>query len=210
MNRAFFVKIITIFLMSLGGIGIVGGGFLISRTFNRQEESSIVSNISDYKKIRNQIWLNPKEISHFPPEIPADAQVKGFIYSPASATGGSALQLRLQKSPSQVRELLSHYRQIAQAKYYGGHTNEHLNRDTPLVLSFADRVATPLEYRGLPTTFFYTGNHEGDNAFPASYEILVLGAKDEGITGFPWSHGHSYGVAINTQAAEIVYWAEVW
>lgn len=193
MNRTFFVKIVTIFLMSLGGIGIVGGGFLLSRTVNRQEKSSVVSNISDYKIIRNQIWLNPQEISHFPTEIPADAQVKGFIYSPASATGGSALQLRLQKSPSQVRELLSHYRQIAQAKYYGGHTNEHLNR-----------------VRGLPTTFFYTGNHEGDNAFPASYEILVLGTKDEGITGFPWSHGHSYGVAINTQAAEIVYWAEVW
>lgn len=58
--------------------------------------------------------------------------------------------------------------------------------------------------------FFYTDNNENDDAFPASYEVLVLGAQNKGTADFPWSHGNSYGVAIDPHRGEIVYWAEVW
>lgn len=57
--------------------------------------------------------------------------------------------------------------------------------------------------------FFYTGDASEDS-FPSSYEILVLDAEDKGTPGFKWNHGNSYGVAIDSSASEIVYWAEQW
>jgi hypothetical protein len=35
-------------------------------------------------------------------------------------------------------------------------------------------------------------------------------AQDQGQPGFQWQHGHSYGVAIDSSASEIIYWVEKW
>ncbi len=60
----------------------------------------------------------------------------------------------------------------------------------------------------MPTTFFYTS--DAQDSFPTTYEILVLDAENKGTPGFKWNHGDSYGVAIDSSASEIVYWAEAW
>ncbi len=62
---------------------------------------------------------------------------------------------------------------------------------------------------GVPTTSFFTSDSD-DRSFPATYEILVLEAKPQGNPEFKWNHGYSYGVAIESSASEIIYWAEDW
>jgi hypothetical protein len=106
--------------------------------------------------------------------------------------GGSFFQVRLKQPQEKIKNLLSQYRHIAIHKYHGGNTNEHSNQTS-----------------GVPTTFFYTSD-SGEESFPTSYEILVLGANNRGTNDFKWNHGDSYGVAIDSSTSEIVYWAEAW
>lgn len=192
MQRSHLAKAAMIVCLSLGSLGIVGGSFFLRKAFSSTTESQIITNTNRYSEIRNQLWASPAEIQHFPSEIPADAKNVRIAYSPGVAQASSFFQVRVQKSPEQIQKLLTQYRKLAKHKYLGGDTNDHANFPN-----------------GVPTTFFYTGDAAGE-AFPPDYEILVLNAEDKGNPGFKWNHGDSYGVAINSSSAEIVYWAEKW
>jgi len=189
MQRSHFAKAATIVCLSLGSVGIVGGSFFIKQAFSSTTESQIITNVNRYSEIRNQLWASQADIQHFPSDIPDHAKI---AYSPGVAQASSFFQVRVQKSPEKIQQLLTQYRKLAKHKYIGGDTNDHANFPN-----------------GVPTTFFYTGEAAGE-AFPPAYEILVLNAKDRGNPGFKWNHGNSYGVAINSSASEIVYWAEKW
>ncbi|BAZ14533.1 hypothetical protein NIES4071_63770 [Calothrix sp. NIES-4071] len=187
------IKIITIFSVSLGGIGLVGGGFFLSRALDKSEANQIVKDTGRYQEVRSKLWLNQAQIKHFPTQIPVDATGVRFVYSPGYMQGGNVLQLRMKQPQSKIATLATQYRQAAKYKFRGGNTNEHINKPN-----------------GVPTTFFHTSDDTTDNTFPFEYEILVLGADDKGRKDFQWNHGDSYGVAINPQASEIIYWAEAW
>ncbi|MFN6571857.1 hypothetical protein [Dendronalium sp. ChiSLP03b] len=192
MKRSPFVKIAMIVLLSLGSLGIVGGSFFLRKAFSSTSQSEIITDTSRYREIRNQLWSDGSEVKHFPHEIPVSNKGVRIAYSPGFLQGGSYFQVRLKQSPDKIQKLLSQYRNIAQRKYRGGDTNDHANLPN-----------------GVPTTFFYTSDYSGES-FPATYEILVLNAQDKGSPGFKWNHGDSYGVAIDSSASEIVYWAEKW
>lgn len=181
-----------IVLFSLGSVGVVGGSFFLRKAFSSNSQSKIVTETSRYGEIRHRLWLSQDEIQHFPSEITADTQNVRIAYSPENSQTGGYFQARMKKSPTQIQKLLTQYRKLAKHKYKGGDTNNHANLPN-----------------GVPTTFFYTNDSETES-FPPAYEILVLNAQDQGSPGFKWNHGNSYGVAIDSAASEIVYWAEKW
>ena len=185
------VKIAMIFLLSLGSLAIVGGSFFIRKASNNTGDTEIITNTTRYREIRNQIWSNKEQIKHFPNEISADATNVRLAYSPSFSQQGSYFQVRMKQPPEKIKKVLLKYRQIAKHKYRGGNTNDHANLPN-----------------GVPTTFFYTS--DAQESFPVTYEILVLNAENRGTPGFKWNHGDSYGVAIDSSASEIVYWAEAW
>jgi hypothetical protein len=188
-----FVKIITVISMAFGGIGLVGGGFFLSRASDKSSYNQVVNDVKSYRQVRQHSWSNKTLIKHFPTEIPADAQNVRFVYSPGSMQAGNILQLRFKQPQAKITALLAEYEKVASWKYRGGDSNEHVNKPN-----------------GVPTTFFHTSDNSTDNSFPFNYEILVLGVSDKGNKDFKWNHGNSYGVALNTQQEEIVYWAEEW
>jgi hypothetical protein len=192
MKRSHLVKIAMIVLFSLGSLGIVGGSFFLRKAFSSSTQPQIITDTSRYTQIRESLTDNEYLVKHFPESIPGDAKAVKIAYSPGFAQGGSFFQVRLKKSPAKIQELVSQYKSVAKYQYRGGNTNDHTNLPN-----------------GVPTTFFHTSDASEDS-FPPSYEILVLDAQDRGSAGFKWNHGHSYGVAIDRSAAEIVYWAEQW
>ncbi|WP_224093235.1 hypothetical protein [Nostoc sp. MS1] len=185
------VKAIMIVLISFGSVGVVGGSFFLKKAFSSSNQLEVVTDTSRYQEIRNQLWTSQDEIKHFPTEVSAEVENVRLAYSPGSSQTGSYFQVRLKDSPQKVQQLLTQYRKLAKHQYRGGDTNVHANLPN-----------------GVPTTFFYTG--ETAESFPPSYEILVLNAEDKGRPGFKWNHGDSYGVAIDSSASEIIYWAEKW
>jgi hypothetical protein len=194
MKKLNFVQFLTIILMSVGGIGLVGGSFYLNRSLSKNNEASLIfKDTSEYKKILSKTWSNKTEIKHFPSEIPRDATNTRFVYSSGYKQGGNFLQLRIKQPLTKIKKLQFQYQNIAKYKYQGGNTNDHINLTN-----------------GVPTTFFYTSGEDLAQDFPSSYQILVLGVEDRGREGFKWNHGSSYGVAIDDSAAEIVYWAESW
>ncbi len=186
-----FSQIILIFLLSLGGVGIAGGSFFLRQSLNSANQSQRINNTSQYGEIRHS-WSNKSQIQHFPNQLPSDAKDIHLAYSPALKQGNSFFQVRFKLPPEKIKQSLTQYSAIAKNKYQGGDTNEHSNLPN-----------------GVPTTFFYTSEF-GEESFPTSYQILVLGANDRGNPGFKWNHGDSYGVAIDNVNSEIIYWAEDW
>ncbi|MEM7726865.1 MAG: hypothetical protein AAF208_10905 [Cyanobacteria bacterium P01_A01_bin.45] len=193
MNKRYFLKIIFLFLLTLGSVGVVSGSFFLKQAFsNSLHAEEGITDVSRYQEIRHQIWSNQNSISHFPLEIPQTATNIRLMYHPGFMENVKFLQVRFRLPKQKVNELLAKYQEVSHYKYQGGNTNEHMNQKN-----------------GVPTTFFYTGNYEA-NSFPPTYEILVLGANNRGKPGFEWNHGNSYGVAIDKYESEIVYWAEAW
>ncbi|MBW4644821.1 MAG: hypothetical protein KME23_17825 [Goleter apudmare HA4340-LM2] len=192
MKRSHLAQVAITLLLSLSSVGVVGGSFFLKKAFSNSGEPQLISDTSRYQNIREQIGNNNYLIKHFPSNIPADTKDIKIAYSPDTSTGNSFLQIRLKESPEKIKTTLLQYQKVAKYKYQGGNTNDHANLPN-----------------GVPTTFFYTSDAAAES-FPPSYEILVLNAQDRGRAGFNWSHGDSYGVAIDSSASEIVYWFEKW
>lgn len=192
MKRSHLVKVAMIVLLSLGSLGIVGGSFFLRKAFSSSNEPEVITDTSRYQEIRQQILSDNDYVKHFPDELPSGTENVRIAYSTGVYQGSTYFQVRLKKSTENIEKLLSQYRRQAKHQYRGGSTNDHANQPN-----------------GVPTTFFYTSDAAAES-FPASYEILVLDAQDQGKPGFKWHRGNSYGVAIDTSASEIVYWAETW
>ena len=182
----------TIAFQSLGGVGVVGGGFFLTQAFNKKGETETIINSSNYQDIRHNTWSNQTQINHFPATIPREATDVRVIYYPGSSEYGRIFQLRMKLPKQQIQKSLLKYRDTAKHKYQGGDTNDHANQEN-----------------GVPTTFLYSSDLQA-GTFPSTYEILVLNANNRGTADFPWNHGDSYGVAIDKITSEIVYWAEEW
>ncbi|MBD2343293.1 hypothetical protein [Anabaena subtropica] len=191
-NPSPLVKVMMIILFSFGSVGVVGGSFFIKKAFSSSNQPEIVTDTSRYREIRHQLLSSQNKIKHFPTEISTGFENVRLAYSPENSHSGSYFQVRLKKSPEQIQQLLTQYRKQAKHQYRGGDTNVHANLPN-----------------GVPTTFFYTSEYTAES-FPPSYEILVLNAEDKGRPGFKWNHGDSSGVAIDSSASEIIYWAEKW
>jgi hypothetical protein len=192
MKQSIFVKLATIILLSIGSLGLVIGGFWISKASSKNKQLQLITDTSKYQEIRNHKWTDIQQIQHFPSLIPTDTQVLQMAYSPGLKPGSSSLQIRLKEPQAKIKNLLTQYKKISQHQYHGGNTNNHSN-----------------QLNGVPTTFFYTNDSETET-FPSSYEILVLKAEDKSQPGLKWNHGNSSGVAIDVASSEIVYWAEKW
>ncbi|MEA5515092.1 hypothetical protein [Nodularia sp. UHCC 0506] len=191
MKRSHIIDIAIIALLSLSSLGIVGGSVFLQNSVNNSSKVKIITDTSRYQEILQHFGSNHEYITHFPHALYGAKNVRIAYYS-GLPTEEKFFQIRLKHSPEKIQKLLAQYKKIAKYQYTGGNTNDHVNL-----------------HNGVPTTFFYTSDASKES-FPATYEILVLDAKDTGTPGFKWNHGHSYGVAIDSSASEIVYWTEKW
>lgn len=188
----YFVKILILFLLTLGGFGILSGKSFFKQALSGTRSNEKITDISRYQEIRNQLWSNKSQIQHFPNDVPKSSREISLVYSQGYLKGGNFLQLRVKEPLEKIKNLQTNYRKQAKYKFQGGDTNDHINRKN-----------------GVPTTYFYTSGTD-DYYFPATYEILVLNASDKGGPGNKWVKGSSSGVAIDADASEIVYWVEEW
>ena len=154
--------------------------------------TSFIVNLDAYPQVVAE-YHDPQLVAHFPEEIPDEASGRVFFAVSGFLRRERVVQLRIGLPPGQIAALLEEYQVQAVYVFQGGDSNEH--------------AMLP---EGAPTTYFYTSQTERD-AFPDSYEILVLDAQAEKVNaeGF-WTHGYSYGVAIDLEGAEIVYWLDEW
>lgn len=149
-----------------------------------------VTDVAQYTEIRAQLG-DSIAVRHFPQTIPSDATDVRFFYEPGFLQGGTILQLKLKLPANRIDELYSQYRNMAIYTFVGGDTNQ---------ANLLDDVPIP---------FFYASDND-EHSFPATYEIIVLGAEPYGKPDFKWNHGTTYGVAIDKSGSEIVYWLEDW
>ncbi len=82
MKQAYILKFAMIALLSLGGVGSVGGGFFLTQAFNNKKETEIVVDNSNYQEIRHNTWSNQTQINHFPAIIPSVAKDVRVIFYP--------------------------------------------------------------------------------------------------------------------------------
>ena len=97
MKQSIFVKLATISLLSIGSLGLVIGGFWISKASSKNKQLQLITDTSQYQEIRNHKWTDIQQIQHFPSLIPTDTQVLQMAYSPGLKPGSSSLQIRLKE-----------------------------------------------------------------------------------------------------------------
>jgi hypothetical protein len=157
------------------------------------EPNWVITDAARYSEIRDDDWHNGPLVQHFPDEIPANATDVHVLYSLPFMQKGAYFQLRFKLPPQQIADLLAEYNARAVWKYKGCCYTVGEN-DPPL-----------------PT--FYVDDSPDGAVRPVNYTIFVLGAQPRGGSDppdFPWNHGHTYGVAINSSISEVLYWAEAW
>ncbi len=188
----YLVQIVIVILFALGGVALVSRNSIFKEALTNIKGNDKITDISRYKEVRHKLWSNESQIKYFPKDIPSDATNVSLVYSKGYLKGGNFFQVRFKLPSDKIKKLHSHYQKIAQHKFRGGDTNDHVNRPN-----------------GVPTTYFYTSGSDY-YTFPAVYEILVLNANNKSSSGNKWVRGDSYGVAIDDYASEIVYWVEEW
>ena len=144
-----------------------------------------VTDVARYAEVRSR-YEESAFVSHFPETIPPEASNVRFYYFPGFLQGGMQLQLRLQLPLQQWRDRRAQYAAAASYRFVDG---EHRSLENDI-----------------PIAAFSTSDEALD--FPDTYEILVLDARSQGEP--EWNHGYSYGVALNAEMSEIVYWADDW
>ena len=144
-----------------------------------------VTDLTQYQDILRNRWQSQARIDHFPDPLPSEATEIRLAYFPGFLSTDKHLQVRMKLPAEKIEQLYRQFSGKAVRKFKGGNWNDHAN-----------------QVDGVGTTFFYTGDAE-DRRFPESYELLVLQSQGE-------TSGVSSGVAIDREAHEIVYWAEVW
>lgn len=125
-------------------------------------------------------------IQHFPTTLPLDASDIHFYYLPRFLQGGNILQLRLKRPINEI--LLEKERYKSQVLY--SFPNGSFNSQIPL-----------------PSLRAGSGE---SNSFPETFEIIVLGAEPAGNDEFQWNHGTIFGLAVDEENSEIIYWYEWW
>jgi hypothetical protein len=127
--------------------------------------------------------------SHFPNQIPSDAEDAWLFYQPAVWQGGMEARLGLQLPEQRVSELWENYKSTAIGHRMGA-DNACCNRIGPETeFGACTRVPPP----------YATGEEPVD--LPGSCDIFILGR--DGHQG----HGEGWGVAIDRSVAKVVYWA---
>lgn len=129
--------------------------------------------------------LDTSTLGHFPATIPAPATNVDFFYRPHFLQGGTLLQLRMCLAPEAITAALN----SAQAN-----TPPPADTSKPST----NESTTP------PTILFRNASNTDFDDLPKSFRLSVYGS------GGSWHHGYSYGVAIDQEASEIIYWFEDW
>ena len=150
-----------------------------------------VTDLSQYSDILSESGEH-EQLNHFPSQVPPEAIFAKFHFHPRVFQGSTVLQLRLGLSSDAINDLWEKYSELA--KYSCS----------------ADDVNDNVIFEGeVPTTSFLTSDSESYD-FPSTYEILIIDAVPLGKANFEWNHGISYGVAIDVENLEILYWYEDW
>ncbi len=139
--------------------------------------------------------------AHFPRTIPDNAKNVKLYFAPGFAQGGTILQLRMQLPPDEIAALVDQFQTQAKRRYVPDGEN-----NSPKAETSPDGVNVAFDYR------FHTGDHGPDEIpsdFPDDYAIYVL-EDTRGVPEYDWNHPEHYGIAINEETSDVVYWMEDW
>ncbi|NJN20928.1 MAG: hypothetical protein HC812_06685 [Leptolyngbya sp. RL_3_1] len=169
-------------LLTLGITLVVGLGNVVGLAFS--SASAPVTDVSQYEAVRSH-YEDLISVSHFPAVIPAEATNVKFYHAPGALQGSMSMQLRMELPSEMWKGLKSEYEAVAQYQFSAAD-----------VTSFSEENQVPLP----PIASFSTSDTESQ--FPDAYEILVLDFQDNDDL----DRVISYGVALNANPPEIVYW----
>jgi hypothetical protein len=159
----------------------------------------VITDVARYSEIRDDDWHNGPLVQHFPDKIPADATDVHVLYSLPFMQKGAYFQLRFKLPPQQIADLLAEYNARATWKYEG--------------CAYSDQGCYIIGENDPPLPYFYLDDGPEGVVRPLNYTTFVLGAQLRGGSeppDFPWNHGHTYGIAVNSSTSEVLYWAEAW
>ena len=141
------------------------------------------TNVWQYRQVRAQ--FSERLISHFPRGIPWAATNRRLSYTTClgPATG---FQVAYELPQNQIQRIAAEARAKAKAVYQG---------------CGDDRLAQSEDYP-IPAYAF------GPSGFPSGSFIFVLDAAQS--SPGTWNHGHSYGITVDEQSNEVVYWLDLW
>lgn len=142
--------------------------------------------------LRDLAYPDGPVLAHLPATVPSSATSVRFYYQPPFLQGGTRLQLRMVLPADEVSAALQAAKPAAKEVQNGGSDFDALNDHKGLLPSALFRDATNTTFASLPEDF----------------HVFILDAK---TTSQPtWNHGYSYGIAINEQLSEVIYWLEDW
>lgn len=179
-KRWWFIGIGT--ALTLAIILVVGLSNVVGWAFSSAAKP--VTDVSQYEEVRSR-YDALISVSHFPAVIPAEATNVKFYHNPGALQGSMSMQLRMQLPPDLWRSLKSEYEAVAQYQFSAADAT-----------AFAEEHDAPRRYGA---SFLTSDTH---SQFPDSYEILVLNFQDNDDLDLVIS----YGVALNADPPEIVYW----
>lgn len=175
-----------------GIVLVLGGGYLTLRWIGNLAFPRETTDIRRYGEVMKQ-WSASGLVSEFPPTVPSNARNVHFAAFPGPLQAAAYIQLRIQLPPDEIRQIEARLKLATSRVYAGGGMYEHYNRDPKM---------------NVPTTDFHTADDPKTYEFPEHYRRYVLEATDHG--GGSWNNGETRGVAVSTDANEVIYWAEIW
>ncbi len=181
----------------------VGGAIIAVRMISTGLEPKEATDPGEYGAVLKE-WSTSNLVSQFPRTIPPQARNVRLSAFPGFLQGGAHIQLRMRLPADEIREIEARLRQSTKYPYTGSG----------------------------PETAFYTADPGRSHKFSERYKLYVLQADEHlGTTGESWDHGRfsgdriklspgkqerfwnhgdSSGVAVASDAGEVVYWAESW
>jgi hypothetical protein len=154
--------------------------------------------VSKYQSVRKKWWLYPELIKHFPEKLPADLQDVEMFFLPPFLMGGGYFQLKQKLPADEINKLFDELSQKKVGTYQSGKGYYDCVNDSEVKSS------------GNPE-YFFGGAASNGHAFPKEFIVFFLYAKAAGSKGdWDWNHGYRYGIAINKENCEVVYFADCW
>ncbi len=155
------------------------------------------TNVADYKDALERLGYPKREwLSHFPPNIPTNAENANFYWSKGFLQASMFIQLRLTLPKSEIESILKKS-QARKVKFPN------------------DRKV--FQQDKLPFMPLGAGESEILVEWPEDFEIIVFQYgkpgyyKEEGYgTQEYWDKTYNYGIAVSKQRNEVIYWSEAY
>ena len=159
----------------------------VRQTLNSESQITKDS-ITDVARYNEFFPTSPEHLiySHFPPQLPAEAEGIRLFLLPKRFEGSEVIQLRLILSPEQFV--------VEKAR-----------------LETLEHTLAPYRFEAAPMDFLiYVDGTNTMIDFPERFDQVILISEPAGDGDLLWNHGGLSGVAFSEARSEIIYWSQIW